>query len=35
MTTYFMCSTLPDNPNLICEQQGEGMDWVCAAGIGI
>ena len=32
---YFMCSELPENENLRCEQQGEGMDWVCEADIGI
>ncbi len=34
--TYFMCTTPPDdNENLQCEQQGEGMDWVCYADYGI
>ena len=32
---FFSCSELPDNDNLKCEQQGEGMDWVCEADIGI
>jgi hypothetical protein len=27
---YFMCSNEPlDNDNLICEQQADGMDWIC------
>ena len=29
--TYYMCSKLPDNDNLICEQQADGMDWICRA----
>ncbi len=34
--TYFMCTTPPDdNENLQCEQQGEGMDWICYADYGI
>lgn len=32
---YFICTDQPENDNLQCEQQGEGMDWVCSADIGI
>jgi len=32
---YFMCADQPENDNLLREQQGEGMDWVCSADIGI
>ena len=30
LTHYFICSQPPeDNENLICEQQADGLDWVC------
>ena len=29
---FYLCSKPPeDNDNLICEQQGDGMDWICEA----
>ena len=33
--TWYVCSSPPEeNANLRCEEQGDGMDWVCQADYG-